>query len=302
MRSSHIRTVIIPVAGLGTRMLPATKAIPKEMLPLGHKPLIQYIVEEAVAAGFTKIIFVTHSSKNAIENHFDSAYELESILSKREKSALLNSVVGIIPEDVQIISVRQGQALGLGHAVLSARSAVGDCDFAVMLPDVLMEPGSYDHRIQNLREMVMNFERTSRSQVMVETVPVSMVNQYGIVDMGEAIIAPGGTTPILDMVEKPDIGSEPSNYAIVGRYVFSRDIWSHLEQVRPGCQGEIQLTDAILALAKSKASVDAYAIHGRSMDCGSREGYAQAFIKTVLQDPEIGERILQFTRSLTRNN
>ena len=236
---------IIPVAGLGTRMLPATKAIPKEMLTLVDKPLIQYVVNECVAAGIKEIVLVTHSSKNAIENHFDTSFELETMLEKRVKRQLLEEVRSIVPKDVTIMHVRQGNAKGLGHAVLCGRPLVGDESFAVILPDVLLAEFSSNQKKENLAAMLKRFNQTKASQIMVSPVAPEAVSSYGIADCGGVESPPGESAKINSIVEKPSVDDAPSNLAVVGRYVFSAAIWDLLEKTPVGVGDEIQLTDAI---------------------------------------------------------
>jgi len=270
-----VTRAVIPVAGLGTRMLPATKAIPKEMLPIVDKPLIQYVVQEAVAAGITEIVLVTHSSKNSIENHFDTSFELEATLEKRVKRQLLDEVRNITPKHVTVISVRQPQALGLGHAILCARPVVRNHPFAVLLPDVIIDQFHSNLKKDNLSEMIKRYEETGSSQIMVEPVPHNMVNQYGVVDLaGESLVA-GQSVAVADMVEKPDVDDAPSNFAITGRYVLSPTIWELLEYTPPGAGDEIQLTDGLHQL-RLLETIEAYHIKGKSHDCGSKLGYAVA--------------------------
>ncbi|WP_186379387.1 UTP--glucose-1-phosphate uridylyltransferase, partial [Yersinia massiliensis] len=225
---------VIPVAGLGTRMLPATKAIPKEMLPVVDKPLIQYIVKECVAAGVKEIVLVSHSSKNAIENHFDTSFELEAALESRVKRQLLKEIKNICPPDVTIMQVRQGHAKGLGHAVLCAQPMVGDNPFIVLLPDVLLDDSTADLSKENLASMIKRFEDTGRSQIMVEPVPREDVSKYGIADCGHVDLAPGESTLMTAVVEKPSVEDAPSNLAVVGRYVLSKDIWPLLKKTPRG--------------------------------------------------------------------
>lgn len=288
-----VSKVIIPVAGLGTRMLPATKAIPKEMLPLVDKPLIQYIVNECAAAGLTEIILVTHSSKNSIENHFDTSFELESMLEKRVKRQLLDEVQAICPKGVTIMHVRQGAAKGLGHAVLCAKPLIGSEPFAVVLPDVLMDDATYDAGNENMAEMIANFSATGASQVMVEKVPANMVDQYGVADIGGAAIAPREQAPIKALVEKPPVAEAPSDLAVVGRYVFSGNLWPLLERTPVGAGNEIQLTDAIAMLLEQEP-VHAYYMQGRSHDCGNKLGYVQTFVTYAKRHPELGEQFSQW--------
>ena len=292
-----VKKVVIPVAGLGTRMLPATKAIPKEMLPLVDRPLIQYIVEECAAAGLTDVILVTHSSKNSIENHFDTSFELETTLEQRVKRQLLAEVQAICPENTTIMHVRQGQAKGLGHAVLCAQPLVGNEPFAVVLPDVLVDEASCNLNRDNLAEMVRNFDETGHSQVMVEKVPQEDVSKYGIADIGGEELKPGEQSPITQLVEKPSKEEAPSDLAVVGRYVFSADLWPLLEKTPVGAGNEIQLTDA-LAMLLEKQSVNAYYMKGKSHDCGNKLGYAQAFIEHAMRHPELGSDMKQYIKSL----
>lgn len=285
-----VKKVVIPVAGLGTRMLPATKAIPKEMLPLVDKPLIQFIVDECADAGLTEIILVTHSSKNAIENHFDTSFELESTLEKRVKRQLLEEVQSICPKGVTIMHVRQGVAKGLGHAILCAHPMIGDEPFAVVLPDVLMDDATADLEKDNLAEMVSHFEQHGISQVMVEKVPKEDVNKYGIADIGGAELKPGEQGAIKDLVEKPEIDQAPSDLAVVGRYVFSNNLWPLLAVTPPGAGDEIQLTDAMDQLLE-KEQINAYYMKGKSHDCGNKAGYVKAFIEYAKRHPEIKDKI-----------
>lgn len=292
-----VKKVVIPVAGLGTRMLPATKAIPKEMLPLVDRPLIQYIVEECAAAGLTDVILVTHSSKNSIENHFDTSFELETTLEQRVKRQLLAEVQAICPQNTTIMHVRQGQAKGLGHAVLCAQPLVGNEPFAVVLPDVLVDEASCSLNRDNLAEMVKNFDETGHSQVMVEKVPQDDVSKYGIADIGGEELKPGEQAPITQLVEKPSKEDAPSDLAVVGRYVFSADLWPLLEKTPVGAGNEIQLTDA-MAMLLEKQSVNAYYMKGKSHDCGNKLGYAQAFIEHAMRHPELGSDMKQYIKSL----
>ncbi|MGY3867747.1 UTP--glucose-1-phosphate uridylyltransferase GalU [Aeromonas bivalvium] len=288
-----VRKAVLPVAGLGTRMLPATKAIPKEMLPVVDKPLIQYVVREAISAGIKEIILVTHSSKNSIENHFDKSFELEATLEKRVKRQLLEEVQQICPKDVTIMHVRQGEAKGLGHAVLCAHPLIGDNPFAVLLPDVLIDEVASDLRRDNLAEMVHLFEADQISQIMVETVPESEVDKYGIADVkGEALTA-GMSLPMQAIVEKPPRDEAPSNLAVVGRYVLSANIWPLLEKTPAGAGDEIQLTDAI-AMLMEREQVNAYSMKGRSHDCGSKLGYMKANVEYASRHRELGDEFKQW--------
>ncbi|MFM4705590.1 UTP--glucose-1-phosphate uridylyltransferase GalU [Aeromonas bivalvium] len=288
-----VRKAVLPVAGLGTRMLPATKAIPKEMLPVVDKPLIQYVVREAIAAGIKEIILVTHSSKNSIENHFDKSFELEATLEKRVKRQLLEEVQQICPKDVTIMHVRQGEAKGLGHAVLCAHPLIGDNPFAVLLPDVLIDEVASDLKRDNLAEMVHLFEADQISQIMVEAVPEREVDKYGIADVkGEALTA-GMSLPMQAIVEKPPRDEAPSNLAVVGRYVLSANIWPLLEKTPAGAGDEIQLTDAI-AMLMEREQVNAYSMKGRSHDCGSKLGYMKANVEYASRHRELGDDFKQW--------
>ncbi|MBN7820228.1 UTP--glucose-1-phosphate uridylyltransferase GalU [Bowmanella yangjiangensis] len=287
---SLVTKAVIPVAGLGTRMLPATKAIPKEMLTVVDKPMIQYVVQEAVAAGITEIVLVTHSSKNSIENHFDTSFELEATLEKRVKRQLLDEVRNIVPKNVTIISVRQPQALGLGHAILCARSVIGEQPFAVILPDVMVDKHRSNLKKDNLAAMVKRFGETGHSQIMVEPVAPDLVNQYGVVDINGAEIQAGENALIKDMVEKPDVDEAPSNLAITGRYVLSSAVWDLLEFTPPGAGDEIQLTDALHQLLLLE-KIEAYQIKGKSHDCGNKMGLLQANLEYALHSERFGPQI-----------
>lgn len=283
-----VRKAVIPVAGLGTRMLPATKAIPKEMLPLVDKPLIQYVVNECISAGINEIVLVSHSSKNSIENHFDTSFELEAILEARVKRQLLDEVQAICPKHVTIMQVRQGLAKGLGHAILCAQPLIGNEPVAVILPDVVIDEYTSDLKKDNLREMLVRFEQTGRSQIMVEKVPLEEVSDYGVVDCCGVILQPGESTQMRAVVEKPAKDEAPSNLSIVGRYILSADIWPLLDKTLPGAGGEIQLTDAI-AMLLNMEPVDAYHLIGRSHDCGNKMGYMRAFVEYSLHHPVLGK-------------
>ncbi|OOF82732.1 UTP--glucose-1-phosphate uridylyltransferase [Rodentibacter ratti] len=292
--------VIIPVAGLGTRMLPATKAIPKEMLTLVDKPLIQYVVNECVAAGIKEIVLVTHSSKNAIENHFDTSFELETMLEKRVKRQLLEEVRSICPKDVTLIHVRQGNAKGLGHAVLCGRPVVGNEPFAVVLPDVLLADFSANQKKENLSAMIKRFNETQSSQIMVAPVAQEEVSSYGIVDCGNVELNDGESAKIENIVEKPSIENAPSNLAVVGRYVFSSTIWDLLEKTPVGVGDEIQLTDAIDMLIE-KENVEAFHMTGSSFDCGDKIGYMKAFVEYGIRHEKLGKDFKLFIKSLAKS-
>jgi UTP--glucose-1-phosphate uridylyltransferase len=281
-----LRKAVFPVAGLGSRFLPVTKASPKEMLPIVDKPLIQYAVEEAAAAGITEMIFVTGRNKRAIEDHFDKAYELETELERKNKDELLSMVRSVLPDGVRCIYIRQAEPLGLGHAVLVAQPVVGDDPFAVILADDLM-----DSQPPAMARMAEIFAREKASLLGVEEVPRDQTQSYGIVTIDKM---QNDTARIHSIVEKPKPADAQSNLAVIGRYVLTNRIFELLSQVTPGAGGEIQLTDAISQLL-SQERVLAVRLPGRRFDCGSKLGYLQASVEYGLRHPEIGA---EFTRYL----
>ena len=297
MLNRQVKKAVIPVAGLGTRMLPATKAIPKEMLPVVDKPLIQYVVKEAIEAGIKEIILVTHASKNSIENHFDTSFELEATLEKRVKRQLLDEVQTICPKGVTIMHVRQGEAKGLGHAILCAKPLVGDAPFAVILPDVLIDDVAADPKVDNLADMVRRYQAEGASQIMVEAVPIEEVSSYGVADVSGAELKQGESAAIKALVEKPAKEEAPSNLAVVGRYVLSDKIWPLLSKTPPGAGDEIQLTDAIDMLL-GQEQVDAYAMKGKSHDCGSKLGYMMANVEYGLRHPQLSEEFKNYLKQV----
>ena len=277
---ASIRTAVFPVAGRGTRFLPATKSSPKEMLPVVDKPLIQYAVEEAVAAGATKLVFVTGASKRAIEDHFDVDFELETTLEKTGKIELLKLLREIVPAGVSCIYIRQGTPLGLGHAVLCAEPAVGDEPFFVHLADDLIFSD-----VPCLKQMSVHYARYGSSVLGVETVPRDQTGSYGIVAVEEQ---DDGRLDVKRIVEKPAPEDAPSNLAVVGRYILTPSIFGELTSIGRGAGGEIQLTDGIAALlAKEKVSVLPFT--GTRYDCGSKIGYLRATVEYALRHPELGE-------------
>ena len=279
-----IKKAILPVAGLGTRFLPASKSIPKEMVTVVDRPAIEYVVREAVAAGIEQIILVTHSSKASIENYFDRNFELETTLEQKKKFDLLKEITDILPKHVSVVSVRQPQPLGLGHAVLCAKDIVGNEAFAVLLPDVLVKNQSCDN---DLSLMIQRFEQSQAAQIMVEAVPDHLVDQYGIVDV--AISPNEGESAIMQgIVEKPAIGTAPSNLSVVGRYILPAEIMSLLENTPRGAGNEIQLTDAI-AMLQQNSVVEAYRMQGQTFDCGSKLGYLKAVLHYGLDHPKLGD-------------
>ena len=267
---------IIPVAGLGTRMLPATKAIPKELLPVYDRPIIQHVVEEAIAAGITEIILVTRSGKEAIENHFDAHYELEHRLEKKGKEVILKQIRHIIPKHVKIISIRQEDALGLGHAILCAKHLIGESEpFAVLLPDVLLLDSVDKPLHSSFSTAVDKAKQTGVGQIIVERVATNDVEKYGIVDIGGNKLSPGNSASIRALVEKPQPNLAPSNMAVVGRYVLTPRVMELLENVKPGAGGEIQLTDA-LDMLLAKEQLDAFLSDAEVHDCGNKYGFVRA--------------------------
>jgi UTP--glucose-1-phosphate uridylyltransferase len=280
-----ITKAIFPVAGLGSRFLPVTKASPKEMLPVVDKPLIQYAVEEAAAAGITDMIFITGRNKRAIEDHFDKAYELEMELALRNKAELLEAVQAATPPGINCIYIRQSEALGLGHAVLCAEPIVGAAPFAVILADDLI-----DAQVPVMRQMVEMAALRNASIIGVMDVPADVTGKYGIVETEPAGDRLGRITRI---VEKPRAGTTTSTLAVIGRYVLSPRIFGHLRNMPPGAGGEIQLTDGIARLAAEEA-VYAYAFDGRRYDCGSKLGYLEASVDFGLKHPETGAGLARF--------
>lgn len=281
--SQKIRAAVFPVAGRGTRFLPATKASPKEMLPIVDKPLIQYAVEEAIDAGATKLVFVTGSSKRAIEDHFDTDPELEAALKKSGKDDLLKTIQDIVPPGVTCIYIRQGEPLGLGHAVLCARPAIGDEPFFVHLADDLIAGAT-----PCLTQMAAEHERHGGGVIAVETVPPEETSSYGIVAVDEA-----DDNRIVRMVEKPAPQDAPSNLAVVGRYLLPGMIFDKLEKTGRGAGGEIQLTDAIADLL-DESPIYAYAFQGERFDCGSKLGYLKATVAHGLQHPDTGDAFREY--------
>lgn len=272
--TASVRTAVFPVAGRGTRFLPATKAVPKEMLPIVDKPLIQYAVEEALEAGVTRLVFITHGSKRAIEDHFDQDPELERVLAESGKNEILERVRGVLPKQASCVYIRQGELLGLGHAVLCAQPAVGNEPFFVHLPDDLIcgDTGC-------LKQMAAHYAEHGACCIAVEDVPKEKTGRYGIVDVDEC-------QRLRKIVEKPDPKDAPSTLAVVGRYLLTPKIFGMLEKTGRGAGGEIQLTDAIADLLGHEP-VYAFRFSGRRHDCGSKLGYIQAMLDVARSDPEI---------------
>lgn len=290
-----VTKAVLPVAGLGTRFLPTSKAVPKEMLNVVDQPAIQYVVEEAVNAGISEIVLVTHSSKRAIEDHFDTNYELESELERKGKQELLDKIRNIIPSHVRVIAVRQPCALGLGHAVLCAREVVGNDPFAVLLPDVLVD--GEPHCGADLQAMINRFQETGHAQVMVEQVEKARVEQYGIVYFSTEEPGRGAHAVMKGVVEKPTPEEAPTDLAVVGRYVLPAGIFDYLATTEPGVGGEIQLTDALDELLQAEP-MEAYNMTGRTFDCGNKFGYLEATLYYGLRHPEVGDRLARMIRDL----
>lgn len=283
-----IKEVVIPVAGLGTRFLPASKAVPKEMLPIADRPLIQYVVEEALASGIKEIIFVTRQGKSAIEDYFDTAFELETILERKGKKELL-SIARSVSQMIDVISVRQKQPLGLGHAILCARSLISEDAFAVILPDDLI-----DSKTPCLSQLISIYKKTKATVVAIERLPQELVSSYGV-------IAPEPIEERLykakELVEKPSPEEAPSNLAVIGRYVLTKNIFPILEHLPPGRGGEIQLTDAINELSQTDP-IYAYEFEGKRYDCGDKLGYLKANVIYGLRHPKLGEEFKAFLKEL----
>ncbi|MBQ8708826.1 MAG: UTP--glucose-1-phosphate uridylyltransferase [Succinivibrionaceae bacterium] len=327
---AKVTRAVIPVAGLGTRMLPATKSIPKEMLPIVDRPLIQYVVDEAVKSGIRDIVFVTHSSKNAIENHFDRSFELESELGRRAKRQQLNDIKSICSGDVTIMHVRQGETKGLAHAISRARHLIGNEPFAVILPDVLINQYRCNLETDNLSEMIKRFEETGRTQILVERIDKALASSYGIVDVSDEVKARlnpvagagagAGTGTDVDAVADADIDAgdtglpegfgfairgfvekpknePPSNLAIAGRYVLPGDIWGYLEDTPMGAGDEIQLTDTLRLMLRDR-EIDGYVLKGQSLDCGNKLGYIKAFIEYSLASEKFGRDVSEYIRAI----
>jgi UTP--glucose-1-phosphate uridylyltransferase len=290
--SKPLRKVVFPVAGLGTRFLPATKVVAKEMLPVLDKPLIQYAVDEAVDAGADTLIFVTNRYKHAIADYFDKAYELEAKLEEKGKDELLALVQGTLPRNVRAIFVTQPEAMGLGHAVLCARPVVGDEPFGIVLPDDLIWNGAGRGALRQMAELA---ETQAAGVIAVEEVPHDQTDKYGIVD---ATPIDERSARISFMVEKPKPADAPSNLAVVGRYVLPSRIFQLLEQTTPGAGGEIQLTDAIEALLLEQGKVLAYRFEGIRFDCGNKAGLVRATMHMAMQDPKLADVVREFATDL----
>ena len=285
-----IKKAVFPVAGLGTRFLPATKANPKEMLPIVDKPLIQYAVEEAIQSGITELIFVTGRNKRSIEDHFDKNVELEASLIASNKNFLLESIRSIIPSHVKCIYTRQSEPLGLGHAVLQAKTIINDEPFAVLLADDLT-----DAHTPVLKQLILQHQKEQSSVIAIEDIPKEKTVQYGIVDVGDS---KNNLYKINSIVEKPQPKDAPSTLGVIGRYVFNAEIFDCLEKIKPGKGGEIQLTDAIQMLLGQQA-IFAYLFEGKRYDCGDKLGFIKANIEFSKKHPEIGKEFTAFLKSVS---
>lgn len=284
-----IRKAVFPVAGLGTRFLPATKAMPKEMLPVVDKPLIQYAVEEALASGIEQIIFVTGSGKTALENHFDCQYELEDTLRKKNKHDLLKLIESLVPKSGTIIYTRQSEPLGLGHAIWCARDIVGDEPFAVLLADDLIQSD-----VPVLYQMTKEFDRLRASMVAAIEVPKEETSKYGILETESAY---NGTVRVKSMIEKPKPEEAPSNLAAIGRYIFTPRIFDHLGRQQKGAGGEIQLTDSMVKLLEEQP-IFGFKFKGTRFDCGDKAGFQMANIAFALESPEIRDTLVSYLKNL----
>jgi UTP--glucose-1-phosphate uridylyltransferase len=283
---AKINKAVIPVAGLGTRMLPATKAIPKELLPVYDRPIIEHVVKEAIAGGITEIILVTRSGKEAIENHFDAHYELEHRLEKKGKETILGTVKNIIPEHVKVTSIRQSDALGLGHAVLCAKHLIGDEPFAVLLPDVLVLDKPSRSRNYSFAQLVAAWEAAGVGQIMVERVGMEAVENYGIADIAAPDLEPFSSVELRALVEKPSAEDAPSNLAVLGRYILPAKILELIAETGEGVGGEIQLTDALDMLIETDG-LNAFETDAATYDCGNKQGFLGANLAVGMRDPKM---------------
>ena len=282
-----VKKAVIPVAGLGTRMLPATKAIPKEMLPVVTKPIIQYIVEEISNSGIDEIILVTHASKASIENHFDKSFELEATLEKRVKRALLKEIKSISKLNTKILSIRQGHALGLGHAILCAKPLIKNEPFAVILPDMLVKS---DDKSSNLTKLKKEFERTKKSQILLGYAKKEDIHKYGIAKINK------NKNKIISILEKPSISKAPSKLFVVGRYILNNEVLNFLEKIQPDKSGEVQLTDALNSYLKADYELKFCKVSGEVFDCGEKLGYLKAIVKYGLEDEFIKKDFRKFIK------
>ena len=293
---AKIKRAVIPVAGIGTRMLPATKAIPKELLPVYDRPIIEHVVREAISGGVTEIIFVTRSGKEAIENHFDAHYELEHRLEKKGKEMILGTVRNVVPASIKISSVRQSDALGLGHAVLCAKHLLNNESFAVLLPDVLVLDHESRDSNYSFTQLVKAWDETGVGQVMVERVNPGVVESYGIANLGDVALQPFKSVALKGLVEKPCLDQAPSNLAVLGRYVLPSKTLDLLENTVAGVGGEIQLTDALVKLLDTDG-LNALETDAEIHDCGNKQGFLSANLAVGMRDPETNLAIKKLFKS-----
>jgi UTP--glucose-1-phosphate uridylyltransferase len=293
---AKIKRAVIPVAGIGTRMLPATKAIPKELLPVYDRPIIEHVVREAIAGGVTEIIFVTRSGKEAIENHFDAHYELEHRLEKKGKETILGTVKNVVPASIKISSVRQSDALGLGHAVLCAKHLLNNESFAVLLPDVLVLDHESRDSNYSFTQLVKAWNETGVGQVMVERVNPGVVESYGIANLGDVALEPFKSVALKGLVEKPSPHQAPSNLAVLGRYVLPSKTLDLLENTGAGVGGEIQLTDALAKLLDTDG-LNALETDAEIHDCGNKQGFLSANLAVGMRDTETNLAIKKLFKS-----
>ena len=293
---AKIKRAVIPVAGIGTRMLPATKAIPKELLPVYDRPIIEHVVREAISGGVTEIIFVTRSGKEAIENHFDAHYELEHRLEKKGKEMILGTVRNVVPASIKISSVRQNDALGLGHAVLCAKHLLNNESFAVLLPDVLVLDHESRDSNYSFTQLVKAWDETGVGQVMVQRVNPGVVDSYGIANLGDVALQPFKSVALKGLVEKPSPDQAPSNLAVLGRYVLPSKTLDLLENTVAGVGGEIQLTDALVKLLDTDG-LNALETDAEIHDCGNKQGFLSANLAVGMRDPESNLAIKKLFKS-----
>lgn len=293
MLKKKIKKAIIPVAGLGTRMFPATKSIPKEMLPLADKPIIQYIINECIWSGIKEIILITNSFKNSIEKYIHSTVKKEKSFKKKN----IKNNEKKCKNYITITSVTQNVTKGLGHAILCAKSLIGKEPFAILLPDVIINQHYSNLKNHNLKEMLDIYHKKSISQILVKPIHKKYISNYGIVDCGKFNLKPGKTKIIQNIIEKPKINESPSNLSIVGRYVLSEKIWPFLEKVSHKTKKEIQLTDAIKMLIK-KTPIEAYLLKGKSHDCGNKLGYMKAFVEYSIKHKTFGKKFYKWIKKI----
>lgn len=289
---SKLKKVIIPVAGLGTRMLPATKAIPKEMLPIINKPIIQFIIEEVIYAGFKEVVLVTHSSKNSIENHFDKSFELEVTLEKRVKRALLKEIRAISKLKISIQSVRQHEAHGLGHAILCAKNIIGAEPFGIVLPDMLISEKKGDDGL-TLKEMKKYFDETGKDNILLSKTNKKNLPKYGVANLYKKEIF-SKNQKLIQIVEKPTIKKAPSNYFVSGRYIFQNELMKFLEKTKKDKYGEIQLTDAINSYLNSSFEIKPFFLEGKIFDCGDPKEYLFATLEYATKDKSLKKQLINF--------